>query len=227
MSKKQQVKRIFDSISYRYDLLNHLLSFGIDYYWRYKALKKAKVNKDSILLDVACGTGDFSIAARKTGASKLFAADLSLNMLKLFRKKADWCKGNNLQSVAEFLPYKKNVFTDITVAFGVRNFYDIPKGFSEFFRVLKPTGKVTVLEFKLPKNKLVAKFYLFYFNTILPFIGKLISKDQEAYQYLPDSVHQFDASVNVPELLKDAGFTNIQNYSATFGIVQIVIGEKN
>lgn len=226
MHKKEQVKRIFDSISYRYDLLNHLLSFGIDHYWRYKALKKAKVNKNSVLLDVACGTGDFSIAAKKFGVKQIFAADLSKNMLTLFNKKAEWSKGNILQSVAEYIPYKNDMFTDITVAFGVRNFYDIQKGFDEFFRILKTQGKVTILEFRLPKNSLIAAFYNFYFNKILPFIGKIISKDNEAYRYLPDSVNDFDANVDLVKLLSNSGFAKINTYSATFGIVQIVIGQK-
>lgn len=227
MHKKERVQRIFDSISYRYDLLNHLLSLGIDHYWRYKALKKAKVNNNSILLDVACGTGDFSIAARKFGVKQIFAADLSKNMLNLFNKKVDWSKGKILQAVAEFIPYKSNMFTDITVAFGVRNFYDIQKGFDEFFRILIPKGKVTILEFRLPKNKVIASIYNFYFNKILPFIGKIISKDNEAYKYLPDSVNDFDANVNLEKLLSNSGFSNIKTYTATFGIVQIVIGQKN
>lgn len=226
MNKKNQVKRIFDTISYRYDLLNHLLSFGIDYYWRYRALKKAKVTKNSVLLDIACGTGDFSISAKKMGVNILFGADLSMNMLKLFDKKADWSKGKKVQTVAEFFPYKNESFTDIIVAFGVRNFYDIKKGFEEFNRVLKQNGKVTVLEFQLPKNLFIAKFYLFYFNNILPFIGKLISKDNEAYKYLPDSVSEFDSNINVAQLLKETGFTNVKSFPLTFGIVQIVIGEK-
>jgi demethylmenaquinone methyltransferase/2-methoxy-6-polyprenyl-1,4-benzoquinol methylase len=226
MHKKERVRRIFDSISYRYDLLNHLLSLGIDFYWRYKALKKAKVNNKSILLDVACGTGDFSIAAKKFGVENIFAVDLSRNMLNLFTKKAGWSKGKILQGVAEFIPYKNNMFTDITVAFGVRNFYDIQKGFDEFFRVLSPNGKVTILEFRLPKNKLIAGIYNFYFNKVLPLIGKVISKDNEAYKYLPDSVNDFDANVNLEKLLSNAGFSKITTYTATFGIVQIVIAER-
>ncbi len=226
MHKKERVKRIFDSISNRYDFLNHFLSLGIDFYWRYKALKKAGINKNSVLLDIACGTGDFSIAAKKFGVNKIFAADLSKNMLLLFNKKAAWSKGKLLQSVAEFIPYKNNQFTDITVAFGVRNFYDLQKGFDEFYRILTQNGKVTILEFRLPKNKIIAWLYNFYFNKILPFIGRIISKDDEAYKYLPDSVNEFDANVNLPKLLSNSGFTNIKTYSATFGIVQIVIGQK-
>ena len=205
MEKQKQVRRIFDSISYRYDFLNHLLSGGIDFYWRKKALKLSKINQDSVLLDVACGTGDFAIAAKKMGITKIFGADLSINMLKLFNKKVNWINGNLVETVAEDIPFKNNSFTNITVAFGVRNFYNILEGFKSFHRILKKEGRVTVLEFRLPSNKLVRTFYLFYFNNILPFVGNLISKDKEAYTYLPKSVDEFDAK-NQPKPTKGIGF---------------------
>jgi len=226
MDKKQQVQRIFDSISHKYDFLNHFLSVGIDVYWRNKALKLSGISKESILLDVACGTGDFAITAKKFGVKKITGADLSFNMLSFFHKKAEWSKGNIVQTVAENIPFKNNIFTNITVAFGVRNFYDIKKGFESFYRILKPNGKVTVLEFRLPSNFLVRNFYLFYFNKILPFIGKLISKDKEAYTYLPESVDKFDREVNLVEIFKEVGFKKIEKHSFTFGIVQVVIAEK-
>ena len=226
MDKKQQVQRIFDSISHRYDFLNHFLSVGIDVYWRNKALKLSGISKESVLLDVACGTGDFAITAKKFGVTKITGADLSINMLKLFNQKSSWSKGNIVQTVAEFIPFKNNIFTNITVAFGVRNFYDIKKGFESFYRVLKPNGKVTVLEFRLPSNFLVRNFYLFYFNKILPCVGRLISKDKEAYTYLPESVDKFDREVNLVEIFKEVGFKKIEKHSFTFGIVQVVIAEK-
>ncbi len=226
MDKKNQVKRIFDSISPKYDFLNHFLSVGIDFYWRKKALKLSGINKNSSLLDVACGTGDFSIAAKKMGVEKIVGADLSKNMLNFFHKKVAWSRGNLVQTVAESMPIKNESFTNITVAFGVRNFYDIKQGFESFYNVLKPNGKVTILEFRLPKNWLVKKMYLFYFNTILPIIGKLVSKDNEAYKYLPESVNAFDAKINLEDLLKVTGFKNIEKHSLTFGIVQVVIATK-
>jgi demethylmenaquinone methyltransferase/2-methoxy-6-polyprenyl-1,4-benzoquinol methylase len=186
MNKKTQVKRIFDSISKRYDLLNHLLSAGIDFYWRKKSLKLTKISSDSNLLDVACGTGDFAIAAKKFGVEKIIGADLSINMLKEFNKKKNWSIG--------------------TTAFGVRNFYDIPEGFRSFNRILRKKGKVTILEFRLPKNFIVRGLYNFYFNKVLPLIGKIISKDQEAYTYLPESVNAFDENVNIAKLLSETGF---------------------
>ena len=226
MEKRHQVKRIFDNISDRYDFLNHLLSFGIDYYWRYKALKKTELKNNCILLDVACGTGDFSISARKRGASNIFGTDFSLNMLKRFNEKSGWILDRNVQAVAETLPYKSNTFTNIIVSFGVRNFYDLKKGFEEFHRILNSKGKVTVLEFRLPDNVLLKIIYNFYFSKILPVIGKLISKDKEAYTYLPESVSKFDNEVNLQKLFKEVGFSNINLFSMTFGIVQIVIAEK-
>ncbi len=226
MNKQKQVRRIFDSISYRYDFLNHLLSGGIDFYWRKKALKLSDINNNTILLDVACGTGDFAIAAKKMGVKKIIGADLSLNMLKLFNKKSDWSKGNLVETVAEKIPFKDNSFTNITVAFGVRNFYDILDGFNSFHRILKKNGKATVLEFRLPSNKIVKTFYLLYFKNILPFVGNLISKDKEAYTYLPESVDEFDAKVDLKKLLLEAGFSNVVVKQATFGIVQIAVAEK-
>jgi len=226
MEKKNQVKRIFDSISQRYDFLNHFLSGGVDFYWRKKALKLSKINSQTKLLDVACGTGDFAISANKIGVKSIAGADLSLNMLKLFNKKADWSKGKLVESVAEAMPFKDSSFTHITVAFGVRNFYDILEGFRSFHRVLTEDGKVTVLEFRLPSNFIVRKFYLFYFKNILPFVGKMISKDKEAYTYLPESVDDFDAKVDLKKLLLEAGFKSVSITQLTFGIVQVAIAEK-
>ncbi|MBU2493686.1 MAG: bifunctional demethylmenaquinone methyltransferase/2-methoxy-6-polyprenyl-1,4-benzoquinol methylase UbiE [Bacteroidetes bacterium] len=226
MDKKIQVQRIFDSISHRYDFLNHVLSAGIDVYWRNKALKLSGVSHNSVLLDVACGTGDFAITANKLGVKKIIGADLSFNMLSIFNKKTNWSKGKIVQTVAEHIPFKNNIFSHITVAFGVRNFYDIKMGFESFHRVLKLNGKVTVLEFRLPSNFIIRNFYLFYFNKILPFIGRLVSKDQEAYTYLPESVDKFDKEVNLVDIFKEVGFSKVEKYSLTFGIVQIVIAEK-
>lgn len=224
--KKNRVKRIFDSISPRYDLLNHLLSAYIDVYWRKKALKLLKLNPTDILLDVACGTGDFALEASKTKGIKIFGADLSFNMLSFFNKKSKMIRGKLVQSVAEYLPYRDSVFNVITVAFGVRNFYDIPEGFNSFHRVLIKGGKVCVLEFRLPEKGIFRTLYRAYFTKVLPIIGKIISKDNEAYKYLPDSVHEFDEKVNLKELFLSSGFKAVHAHSLTFGIVQVIIAEK-
>lgn len=168
----------------------------------------------------------FQLLQKKMGVTKITGLDLSSNMLAHFNDKAEWSKGNLVQSVAEFMPFKNESFTNITVAFGARNFYNIKQGFESFYRVLKPNGKVTILEFRLPKNKIVKGLYNFYFNKVLPAIGKIVSKDNEAYTYLPESVNAFDEKVALKELLSETNFTNIKTYSLTLGIVQVVIAEK-
>ena len=224
--KKNQVKQIFDSIAFRYDFLNHLLSFGFDYYWRRKALKLTRLNSSSVLLDIACGTGDVAIEAKKQGAGKIFGADFSFNMLRLFNEKSPWIKGNNMQMVAERIPFKNSSVTNITVAFGVRNFYNIQEGFNSFYSVLIPGGKATIIEFRLPSNPVFKWIYKFYFKNILPVVGGLISGDKAAYSYLPRSVEEFDEKINMPDLLKKSGFTKIDIHILTLGIVQVIIASK-
>jgi demethylmenaquinone methyltransferase / 2-methoxy-6-polyprenyl-1,4-benzoquinol methylase len=224
--KRNKVKNIFDSIAFRYDLLNHLLSFGFDIYWRKKAIRLTKMNSDSKLLDVACGTGDVSITAFKTGIKNIIGADFSINMLQLFEKKSPWIKGKCMQMTAEELPLKDNSVTNITVAFGVRNFYDIQKGFDSFYRVLCSNGKATILEFRLPENILFKNLYKFYFRRVLPLVGGIISGSKEAYKYLPESVKEFDEKVDMPSHLKKSGFINIEQHNLTLGIVQVIIAHK-
>jgi len=224
--KKTEVKRMFDSIAPKYDLLNHLLSAGVDYYWRKRALRLTGLNKDSVLLDVACGTGDVAIEARKMGVQKIFGGDFSYNMLSHFNQKTDWIRGMNFQMAAEFPPVKDESFTNITVAFGVRNFYDIELALGKFYHLLKKGGKVTILEFSLPKNFLFKSVYQLYFRYILPLIGRMISKDPSAYTYLPESVKQFDKEIDLAAILKNSGFPSVKKKHLTFGIVQVVIAEK-
>ncbi|HMN24226.1 MAG TPA: bifunctional demethylmenaquinone methyltransferase/2-methoxy-6-polyprenyl-1,4-benzoquinol methylase UbiE [Ignavibacteriaceae bacterium] len=224
--KKIQVKKMFDNIAGRYDFLNHFLSFGLDFYWRKKALKLTGLNSNSILLDVACGTGDVAIQAKKMGVQNIFGADFSYNMLNLFDKKSDWIDGKLVQMVAEKIPFKDQSVTNITVAFGVRNFYDIQEGFNSFYRILKPEGKATVIEFRMPSNKIIKSIYKFYFKNILPFLGGIISGDKAAYTYLPDSVEEFDEKINLISLLTNSGFREIKKYDFTFKTVQVVIAQK-
>lgn len=226
IEKKTEVKKIFDSIAWRYDFLNHLLSFGMDIRWRKMALKLTGLNSKSILLDIACGTGDVAIEAGKQGAKNIFGADYSFNMLKLFEKKSEWIKGRTAQLVAENLPVKDDSVTNITVAFGVRNFYDIQEGFNSFYRVLKKDGKATIIEFRLPSNRVFKGLYKFYFKKILPVVGGIISGDKEAYKYLPRSVEEFDEKINMTELLRNSGFRKIEIYPLTLGIVQTIIATK-
>ena len=226
IEKKKKVRQIFEGIAHRYDFLNHLLSLGFDFYWRKKALALTKMNDETILLDIACGTGDFAIAAKKNGVKKIFGADYSINMLKLFKKKSNWINGQIVQMVAEDIPLQNDSVTNITVAFGVRNFYDIPSGFNSFYRVLRQGGKATILEFRMPSNKIFKGLYKFYFKKVLPVVGGIISGDREAYSYLPNSVEEFDEKIVLPELLKKAGFKEIKVHPLTLGIVQVVIAVK-
>ncbi len=226
MEKKQLVKNIFDSIAFRYDFLNRLLSFGIDIYWRNKALKISGINNKSKLLDLACGTGDFAIAAKKFGAGEIIGADFSHNMLSHFTKKAEWSNGLIIQAAAEALPFQSGSFTNITVAFGVRNFHNLNSAFNEFYRVISESGKVTILEFTLPENKFIRAMYLFYFNKLLPFIGGAVSGNKAAYKYLPESVKDFDESVDLTALFFKSGFKNVKRHLLTFGICAVTIGEK-
>ncbi len=225
-TKKNQVKRIFDSIAFRYDFLNHFLSFGIDHYWRKKALKLTGINSGSVLLDIACGTGDVAIRAHKMGATKIYGADFSHSMLKLFNKKSNWIAGRSVQMVAEFIPFKDETVTNITVAFGVRNFYNIHQAFDSFYRVLMMNGKVTIIEFRMPENRFFKLLYKFYFKKILPWVGGIISGDKEAYAYLPESVEEFDEKVDLVQLLNKSGFIQIEKYSMTLGVVQVIIAKK-
>ena len=224
--KKTQVKKIFDNIAGKYDFLNHFLSLGLDFYWRKKALQLTGLSSDSILLDVACGTGDVAIQAKKMGVRKIYGADFSHNMLSLFDKKSNWIDGHLVQMVAEKIPFKNDSVTNITVAFGVRNFYDIQEGFNSFYRILKQNGKATVIEFRMPSNKIIKSIYRFYFKNILPVLGGIISGDKAAYTYLPDSVEEFDNKVNLTSLLTNSGFREIKKYNFTFGTVQVLIAQK-
>ncbi|MBA4250430.1 MAG: bifunctional demethylmenaquinone methyltransferase/2-methoxy-6-polyprenyl-1,4-benzoquinol methylase UbiE [Chlorobiaceae bacterium] len=226
MNKKEQVRMMFDSIAYRYDLLNHLLSAGIDIYWRKKALKLSEIKSNDVLLDIACGTGDFAIESKRMGVQNIFAADFSFNMLTLFNKKSKWISGRNVRLVAEILPFKPNVFSKITVAFGVRNFYEIQTAFNSFYDVLRKDGKVIVLEFSMPKNIILKFIYRSYFKHILPIIGKIISKDKSAYTYLPDSVEEFDKNVDLEKIFYQAKFRSVEKHLLTFGLVQVVIATK-
>ena len=224
--KKNQVKNMFDSIAKRYDFLNHFLSAGVDYYWRKAALNMTVFPNDAVLLDVACGTGDFANESYKRGVANIFGADLSLPMLALFDKKVGWIQGKLVQMAAEQIPFKAETFTNITVAFGVRNFYDLQAAFQSFYRILKPSGMVTILEFCMPKNLLIKALYRFYFKNILPSLGRIISGDPGAYTYLPDSVEEFDTKVDLVQILTTAGFNDVRRKDLTFGLVQVVVARR-
>ncbi len=230
-SKKNQVANMFNSISKRYDLLNHVLSLGIDIYWRKKAIKLLKKDNPQVMLDIATGTGDFAIEAYKILKPKsIKGIDISRGMLDVGIEKINKL---NLEKVidlqlgdSENLSFKDNVFDAVTVAFGVRNFQDLEKGLSEIYRVIKPEGKLVILEFSKPYVFPFKQLYNFYFSAILPLIGKLISKDNSAYTYLPNSVKAFPDGKTFVEIMKKEGFREVKWKPLTVGISSIYIGQK-
>ena len=230
IGKKKEVAQMFDNISSRYDFLNHLLSLGIDKGWRKKAINMLKANPPKKLLDIATGTGDFAIAALTLNPEKITGIDISEGMLEMGRKKL---KAQNLSGKIELLygdseniSFPDNTFDAAIVAFGVRNFEDLDKGLKQIHRVLKPGAKFVVLEFSKPTVFPVKQFYGFYFRYILPVIGRIVSKDQSAYSYLPESVKAFPDGEKFLERLNIAGFTGTNQKQLTFGIASIYSGIK-
>ena len=229
MGKKQQVERMFDNIAHRYDFLNRFLSLGIDSVWRRKAIKILNTVKPKSVLDIATGTGDVAFEIqKKLETEKLVGLDLSEGMLKYAREKS---KKRGLEDKITFikgdsenLEFKDNSFEGVIVSFGVRNFENINKGLSEIYRVLKPGGKLVILEFSKPKKFPVKNLYNFYFTNILPLWGKLISKDQSAYTYLPESVKAFPEGNEFCSIMEQQGFTKVEQKPLTFGICTIYSG---
>ena len=191
-SKKQQVATMFNNVAGTYDFLNHFFSVGIDKLWRRKLVNLIGINRPKLILDVATGTADLAIAETRLQPDKIIGVDISEKMLDVGREKIKKYPNIELQTGdSENLQFPENTFDAVSVSFGVRNFENVPAGLSEMRRVLKPKGKVFILEFSKPSNWLVQKLYYFYFCNVLPFVGKLISKDARAYTYLPESVRLF------------------------------------
>lgn len=229
-SKKAQVAQMFDSISHRYDFLNHFLSLGIDKLWRKKAVSILRPFKPAQILDVATGTGDFAIQAMSLSPVQVTGIDISEGMLEIGRKKIE-ARGLSQQvelkqGDSENIPFEGNKFDAVTVAFGVRNFENLEKGLSEIYRVLKPQGHLVVLEFSKPKVFPFKQLYNFYFKTILPFIGRWVSKDKAAYTYLPESVEAFPDGNDFASILQNVGFKEITCKPLTFGVSTIYTGRK-
>ena len=230
-TKKDQVATMFNNISGTYDFLNHFLSLGIDILWRKKAIKELVAIQPRLLLDVATGTGDFAFEAiQKLAPEKVVGVDISEGMLSIARHKIS---KRNLQHVfsvqigdSEGLNFEDNTFDAITVGFGVRNFENLEKGLADIFRVLKPDGKLVVLEFSKPKTFPVKQVYQFYFKRITPFFGKIFSNDKRAYEYLPESVAAFPDGDEFLSLLGEVGFKNTKQEVLTFGISSIYVGTK-
>lgn len=221
---------MFDAIATRYDFLNHFLSLGIDIIWRKKAVNEIKNLNPKIILDIATGTGDLAISAAKLNPDKIIGVDISNNMLEIGRNKMIKKKLNKLIDMkygdCEDLPFNNNYFDAITAGFGVRNFENLNKGLTELHRVLNENGKIVILEPSEPKGFPFKYIYLFYFKILLPIVGKLFSKDQSAYTYLPDSVAAFPSGEKMVEELKLAGFKNAKHKPLTFGVAAMYTAYK-
>jgi demethylmenaquinone methyltransferase/2-methoxy-6-polyprenyl-1,4-benzoquinol methylase len=229
---KEKSFRMFDRIHRRYDLLNHLFSFGQDIIWRYK-LSQGIENKDNQqLLDLATGTGDaaFSLLKHSSRIKHAHACDMAAKMLQLARRKAVKKKLSEkislLQGDAANIPYVNDIFDVVTIAFGIRNVTNPIHVLTEIFRVLKTGGKAFILEFSLPTNKSLRKLHLFYLRHIIPRVGAVISRDKHAYLYLNKTIESFPYGDSFCQLMQTAGFRNVRFNLLTFGVVTIYQGEK-
>jgi demethylmenaquinone methyltransferase/2-methoxy-6-polyprenyl-1,4-benzoquinol methylase len=234
-SKREQVAEMFDNISPKYDLLNHVLSGGIDILWRKRAIRELRASKNppyvpQTILDIATGTGDFALEALSLKPQKIVGVDISEGMLAIGREKM---KKRGVEHIIEMrlgdsegLPFSDNEFDAVIVSFGVRNFEHLLKGLTDMHRVTRPGGVCVVLEFSNPRQFPFKQLYGFYSRTILPLIGRVVSKDSSAYTYLPESVQAFPDGPDFLRIYEKAGFTNTKWIPLTFGVASIYIGHK-
>ena len=228
--KKEKVRTMFNDIAGKYDFLNHFLSAGIDKVWLRKVRRLLAPRKPEKILDVATGTGDLAIELSKLKPEEIVGIDIAVDMLEIGKTKLLKSGLNNVitleQGDSEDIRFEDNYFDAVTVAFGVRNYEDLDKGLKEMCRVMKPGGTVAILEFSKPHAFPVKNIYNFYFKNILPFIGKMISKNNSAYTYLPESVSQFPEDKDFLKAMEKAGFMNPQQKRLTFGIATLYYGSK-
>lgn len=227
--KKSEVEDMFDNIAPKYDLLNHVLSMKIDVLWRNTLVKWMQKDQPKEVLDVATGTGDLAIAVQKGTSAKVVGLDLSQQMLNVGIEKIKKLNLDQQISMqkgdAENLPFDSNKFDAVSVAFGVRNFENLEKGLAELRRVVKEEKSVYILEFSKVEGFL-GPFYMFYFKNILPQIGKLVSKDNRAYTYLPDSVNAFPYGEKMKNILLNTGFKKVEYKKLSLGIATIYKATK-
>ncbi|MBN8836512.1 MAG: bifunctional demethylmenaquinone methyltransferase/2-methoxy-6-polyprenyl-1,4-benzoquinol methylase UbiE [Sphingobacteriia bacterium] len=231
LAKKEQVANMFNSIAVKYDFLNRFLSGGIDLLWRKKAIKKLKPVEPQLILDVATGTADVALMTYELlHPQKIIGIDISTGMLELGRKKIEAKGLNNVIELqtgdSEHIQFPDNYFDAITVAFGVRNFENLAKGLKEMLRVLRPGGKLVVLEFSKPKKGLFSIFYQFYLSKMAPGVVQIFSSNKKAYQYLNNSVQAFPEGQTFLNVMNEAGFTQTQLQSLSLGICTIYCGIK-
>ena len=232
MPKKEHIQKMFDDIAPSYDHLNHLMSMGVDKIWRRKALKEIVDGTPQKILDVACGTGDSTIAIAKAAArgSEITGIDISTGMMEPLMRKAahEGVQGmiKLRQADALAMPFQDDTFHRVTCPFGVRNFEDKARGLAEFHRVLKPGGKAVILELSVPTKPWMRRLYDVYFMHVLPFVGGIVSGNKAAYRYLPASVHAFPSPSVFCRMMQDAGFHSVHHRSFTFGLCRLYVGVK-
>lgn len=228
--KKKQVEGMFNNIAPKYDLLNRLLSAGTDIRWRRKAVRLLESEKPKMILDIATGTGDLAIEALMLDPEKIIGIDISEGMLEVGRQKISRMNLSHKIELrkgdSEDLEFPDNYFDAVIVAFGVRNFENLEKGLAGMFRVLKPAGTLVVLEFSKPRNFIFKVFYNFYSKFIMPFIGRIVSKDKSAYTYLPESVKTFPYGEGFLKILLNTGFHSTKCIPLTFGISSVYTAKK-
>ncbi|BCA79161.1 bifunctional demethylmenaquinone methyltransferase/2-methoxy-6-polyprenyl-1,4-benzoquinol methylase UbiE [Desulfuromonas sp. AOP6] len=229
--KGRGIREMFDTIAPRYDLLNRLLSLGIDRRWRAFAVRQLQIPENGRVLDVATGTGDVAleIAARTPDSVRIVGEDLTQGMLRVGQEKIAASAFAHriflVNAPCEAMPHPASVFDGVTIAFGIRNVVDRLAGLQEMVRVLKPSGRAVILEFSNPRSRLFKALYYFYFRQVLPFIGGLLSK-RSAYQYLPDSVLEFPDQETFKGMMAEAGFTELRHFDLTFGIATVYVGVR-
>lgn len=231
--KTENIKSLFNSISADYDRLNHVLSLNVDKTWRKRALKHiTDIKGAGEVLDVACGTGDFSIeiALHSSDSVAITALDLSEGMLEVMRRKVAKASLQGRISISqgncEKMDFPDNRFDRVTIAFGIRNFEHREDALREILRVLKPGGRLVILELSVPSNRFLRWCYCLYFTKLLPWIGGLVSGDKAAYSYLPASVLKFPGKQEWMKTMSDCGYGNVSHKAFTFGICRMYIGEK-
>lgn len=230
LSKKDQVADMFNNIAGKYDFLNHFLSLGIDKGWRKKAIASIAAVQPKTILDVATGTGDLAIAATKLQPQHIEGIDIADLMLEIGRKKIAALQLDNIITLqtgdSESMPFSTGSFDAVTCAYGVRNFEHLEAGLREMCRVMRPGGRLAVLEFSHPKKFPVKQLYRFYFRYILPGLGKIVSKHSRAYTYLPESVMAFPEGKVFCEMLTKCGFKEAKARPLTFGITTLYTATK-
>ena len=228
--KKVYIEKMFNDISKRYDFFNALSSFGLDRYWRRKLANSFNLNKTDKLLDIATGTGDVVFCMHKKFNISAIGLDIAAKMIKVANYKRN-IKGlsedklNFIKGDAESLDFPDNSFEALTISFGFRNLGDFKAGLDEFYRVLKPGGRLAILEFSKSTSSWFDPLFTFYFNNIVPFIGSMLAR-KDAFLYLPESVDYFLGRDEVCMKMKNSGFIDVSYKDYTFGVATIYIGDK-